>query len=124
MTYEEMEKSLQELRDTMMLHERASRERMDRMDKSFHERMDRFDNSLQELRDTMSRHERMSHERMDRLENSLQELRDTQLVHVRLLDRNEREWKDGMVVLQAAMAKLFERMDRFFEGRDREDGHK
>ena len=127
MTYEEMEKSLQALRDTLVLHERASNERMDR--------------------DGGEWRERMGH-----LEKSLQELRDTQLAHVRLMDRNEREWheqfagltsvvgsheneiaalrevvrshEDGIAELRAAMAQLFQRMDRFIQGLERENGHK
>ena len=88
----------------------------------------------------------------EEMEKSLQELRDAQLVHVHLLDRHEREWnerfsqmderlshlderfsrlievveshEDGIAELRAAMAKLFERMDRFIQGLEREDGRK
>ena len=95
MTYEEMEKSLQALRDTLVLHERASNERMDR--------------------DGGEWRERMGH-----LEKSLQELRDAQLVHVRLMDRNEQEWDE----FRAAKARLFDRMDRIIERMERENGQK
>ena len=122
MTYEEMEKSLQELGRFMDRDGREWRERMGRADA-----------------------------RMDRLEKSIQELRDAQLVHVRLMDRHEREWheqfavltgvmgsheneiaalrevvrshEDGIAELRGAMAQLFQRMDRFIQGLERENGH-
>lgn len=91
-------------------------------------------------------------ERMDRLEKSIQELRDAQLVQVHLMDRREREWHEqfaglmsvvgshengiaelrevvrgheaGIAELRGAMAQLFQRMDRFIQGLERENGHK
>ncbi|MGH9784816.1 MAG: hypothetical protein ACRD88_11570 [Terriglobia bacterium] len=91
-------------------------------------------------------------ERTARLDKSMQELRDAQLVQVHLMDRHEREWheqfsglagvvggheneiaalrevvrshEDGIAELRAAMAQLFQRMDRFIQGLERENGHK
>lgn len=80
----------------------------------------------------------------EEMEKSLQELRDAQLVHIRLLDRHEREWNEcfarseerlarseriveshenGIAEFRAAMVKLFDRMDRFIQGLERENGH-
>lgn len=141
MTYEEMEKSLQEVGRLI-----------DRDGREWRERMGRLENSVQELRDaqlaqvrSMDRHEQAASDRMERIEKSLQELRDAQLVQVHLLDRREREWherfenhedgiaalrelvrshEDGIAELRGAMAQLFHRMDRFIQGLERENGHK
>ena len=80
----------------------------------------------------------------DEMERSLQKIRDVQLVNARLLDRieqnmdrHEQEWnerfvhleakvvshEDGIAEMRAAMAGLFERMDRFIQGLERGNGH-
>jgi hypothetical protein len=91
-------------------------------------------------------------ERMGHLEKSIQELRDAQLVHIHLMDRREKEWheqfapllgvvgsheneivalrdvvrshEDGIAELRGAMSQFFQRMDRFIQGLERENGHK
>ena len=74
----------------------------------------------------------------EEMQKSLQELRDVQLVQAHLMDRHEHEWnerfsrladaverhEDGIAELRAAMTRLFERMDRFIQGLERENGRK
>ena len=78
------------------------------------------------------------HVTYEEMEKSLQQLRDVQLVQVHLMDRHEREWnerfsrltdtmerhEDGIAELRAAMTQLFQRMDRFIQGLERENGRK
>jgi exonuclease VII small subunit len=87
----------------------------------------------------------------EEMERGINEIRDVQLVTARLMDRHERDWKerferaenrverleaglehllramqsheDGIAEMRAAMVKLFDRMDRFIQGMDRENGH-
>ena len=78
------------------------------------------------------------HVTYEEMEKSLQQLRDVQLVQVHLMDRHEREWnerfsrladtmerhEDGIAELRGAMTQLFQRMDRFIQGLERDNGRK
>jgi hypothetical protein len=81
----------------------------------------------------------------EEIEKTLAKIAETQLVHAKLILDNERQWREqmsdlreivkhhedrlaasegGIARMESAMEKLFERMDRFIQGLEREDGHK
>ena len=97
MTYEEMEKSLQELRDTQLVHVHL----LDRHEREWNERF-----SL--LTGVVGSHE-----------DGIAEMRARFARLTEVVESHE----DGIAELRAAMAKLFDRMDRFIQGLERENGH-
>jgi len=135
----------QEWRERMDRDGQEWRERMDRDGQEWRERISRIESE----RDRDGQEWRG---RMERLDKSSQELRDAQLVHIRLMDSREKEWhelfaplvgvvgnheneivalreavrshEDGIAELRGAMAQLFQRMDRFIQGLERENGKK
>ena len=90
MTFEEMEKSIQEIRDVQLVTARL----MDRNERESKERFDRAE------------------ERIERLEAGIEHL-------LRAMQSHE----GGIAEMRSAMVKLFDRMDRFIQGMDRENGH-
>ncbi len=73
-----------------------------------------------------------------KIEDGHQKVQDAQLVTQRLMELYERQWderfarleakveshEDGIAEMRAAMNKLFDRMDRFIQGLERENGNK
>jgi len=114
-----LEKSIQELRDAQLVQVHL----MDRHEREWHEQSATLvgvvvshEDQIVALRELVRSHE-----------DGMAELREVVRSHedgMAELREVVRGHQDGIVELRAAMTQLFQRMDRFIQGLERENGHK